>query len=213
MTNSVSEKNDIIDQNATAQMVTLSLIIVVVALTLVSFTRIYSNKQEQIINEMKAEAKLIEAEIVDHLNYAKYFVNVIGKNIMHNYNNLDYIHQILSDAFALKNFNQMFGWKEYRWVNENFQEIVSTNEGIISNPRIARYIEQIIQEEKAESLKSYCHLRFHSDKNTYQNDSLKIIHNLYYPNTEKYLGSVFLKYDIDILVKNLDTRKKGKNTK
>jgi signal transduction histidine kinase len=212
MTNNVSEKNDIIDQNAAAQMVTLSLIIIVVALTLVSFTRIYSNKQEQIINEIKAEAKLIEAEIVDHLNYAKYFVNVIGKNIMHDYNNLDYIHQILSDAFAFNRFNQMFGWKEYRWVNEKFQEIVSTNEGIISNPRIARYIEQIIQKEKAESLKSYCHLRFHSGKNTHQNDSLKIIHNLYYPNTEKYLGSVFLKYDIDTLVKNLDSRKKGENT-
>lgn len=48
-----------IDQMVIIQMVTLSVIVVVMVLTLVSFIRIYSSKKEQILKDMQTESSIL----------------------------------------------------------------------------------------------------------------------------------------------------------
>ena len=69
-----------LEQKAAVQMVAFSVIIIVVILALVSFIRIYSSKTEQILKDMSTEATLLETVITNHLNYSRYFINIIGRN-------------------------------------------------------------------------------------------------------------------------------------
>lgn len=203
---------DPIDQSIAIQMVTFSVVIIVVILTLVSFIRIYSNKKEQILKDMKMESELLETVITDHLNYSRYFINIIGRNILRDHKNLKHIHKTLKDHFTSHDFNMMFGWRKFSWINANFYEVVSSTKGIINKPKYAEYIKKIIGKRKINNSDWRNHIVFHTKKSAIKGNSLKIIDNLSDPITEKYLGSVLLSYDIDTMVRSLNMRKKNRST-
>ncbi|MDP5110770.1 MAG: HAMP domain-containing histidine kinase [Rickettsiaceae bacterium] len=197
------KKLDQIDQDIAMQMITFSVVIIIVILTLVSFIRICSNKKEQILKDMKTESQLLETVITDHLNYSRYFINIIGRNILSDHKNLLHIHKTLSDGFTSQDFNMMFGWRKYSWVNKNSYEVVSSTKGIIDKPQYAEYMRNLDRRNQIEFYTKIC-----SNKG----NSLKIIDNLFNPITEKYLGSVVLSYDINTMVRSLNMRKKNNST-
>lgn len=203
------KKLDPIDQSIVMQMVTFSVVIIVVILTLVSFIRIYSNKKEQILKDMKVESELLATVITDHLNYSRYFVNIIGRNILRDHKNLKHIHKTLKDHFTSHDFNMMFGWRKFSWINENFYEVVSSTKGIFKNPKYVGYIKDKIGKRKINNSDWRNHIVFHTDMDSQKGNSLKIIDNLSDPITEKYLGSVLLNYDINTMVRSLNMRKKN----
>lgn len=206
------KKLDPIDQSIAIQMVTFSVVIVVVILTLVSFIRIYSNKKEQILKDMKMESELLETVITDHLNYSRYFINIIGRNILRDHKNLKHIHKTLKDHFTSHDFNMMFGWRKFSWINANFHEVVSSTKGIIGKPKNREYIKDIIGKRKINNSDWRNHIVFHTKNSVRKGKSLKIIDNLSDPITEKYLGSVLLSYDINTMVRSLNIRKKNSST-
>lgn len=197
------KKLDQIDQDIAMQMITFSVVIIIVILTLVSFIRICSNKKEQILKDMKTESQLLETVITYHLNYSRYFINIIGRNILSDHKNLLHIHKTLSDGFTSQDFNMMFGWRKYSWVNKNSYEVVSSTRGIIDKPQYAEYMRNLDRRNQIEFYTKIC-----SNKG----NSLKIIDNLFDPITEKYLGSVVLSYDINTMVRSLNMRKKNNST-
>ncbi len=134
---------DNVEQKIAIQMVTFSVIVIVIILTLVSFIRIYSNKKEYILKDMETEATLLETVIIDNLNYSRYFINIIAKNIKKNPYDLNYIHQVLKNYFTDKNFNLLFGWRNHSWVDSNFLEVVTSQRALISNPRHVSFIKEI----------------------------------------------------------------------
>ena len=73
---------DQIEKKVAMQMITFSIVIIILIITLVSFIRIYSNKEERILKDMQTEAILLETVITDHLNYSRYFVNMIGTQVL-----------------------------------------------------------------------------------------------------------------------------------
>ena len=169
------KKLDPINQTVAIQMVTFSVIIIVVILTLVSFIRIYSDKKEQILKDMKTESELLETVITDHLNYSRYFINIIARNILHDHEDLEHIHRILKDHFTSQDFNMLFGWRKYSWINSNFFEIVTSTNGIIKRPRYAPYIKDIIGETKINNSDWRSNIVFHTRTSSIKGDSLKII--------------------------------------
>lgn len=197
------KKLDQIDQDIAMQMITFSVVIVIVILTLVSFIRICTNKKEQILKDMKTESQLLETVITDHLNYSKYFINIIGRNILSDHKNLLHIHKTLIDGFTSQDFNMMFGWRKYSWVNKNFYEVVTSTKGILNKPQYAKYIKNLDRSDQIE---------FYTKISPNKGNSLKIIDNLFDPITEKYLGSVVLSYDINTMVRSLNMRKKNNST-
>jgi len=205
------KKLDPINQTVAIQMVTFSVIIIVVILTFVSFIRIYSDKKEQILKDMKTESELLETVITDHLNYSRYFINIIARNILHDHEDLEHIHRILKDHFTSQDFNMLFGWRKYSWINSNFFEIVTSTNGIIKRPRYAPYIKDIIGETKINNSDWRSNIVFHTRTSSIKGDSLKIIDNLSDHN-KKHLGSIVLSYDIDTMIRSLNMRKKHSST-
>ena len=196
-------KLDQIDQDIAMQMIAFSVVIIIVILTLVSFIRICSNKKEQILKDMKTESQLLETVITDHLNYSRYFINIIGRNILSDHKNLLHIHKTLRDGFSSQDFNKMFGWRKYSWIDQNFYEVVSSTKGIIDKPKYTEYMKNLYQNDQIE---------FYTKKGLKKINSLKIIDNLFDAITEEYLGSVVLYYDINTMIRSLNMRKKNNST-
>lgn len=206
-------KEDInnIEQKIAMQMVTFGVIVVVIILTLVSFIRIYSNKKENILKNMEAEALLLETVISDNLNYSKYFINIIAQNIKKNPYDLNYVQQVLNNHFIDENFNQLFGWRNRSWVNNNFMEVVSSKRGIIQQPRYFEFIEKLSKNNDLNEKNWRKNIVFYANKNSKIGDSLKIIDNITDNKTKKFIGSVVLSYDIKTMIKNLNIRKTNKD--
>ena len=70
--NELSDEQKInhVEQKVVTQMVTFSVIIIVVIITLASFIRIYSSKKSRVLKDMKTEFFLLETVLIDHLNYS-----------------------------------------------------------------------------------------------------------------------------------------------
>ena len=204
-----SDNDDFIEQHISIQMITFGIIMIVTILTFVSFIHIYSSKKEQVLKDMQTESTQLKIIIADNLNYSKYFIDIIGRHIQNDYKNLDHISKTLKDHFNSEDFNMLFGWRKYSWIDSNFFEIVSSSKGIIPNPKridyIKNYIENISVDNKGDKI------IFHNNKE-FMNNSLKIIDNIFDKETKEYIGSVILSYDIKTLVRSLNLRKKNKNT-
>jgi hypothetical protein len=129
-----------VDRNVAIQMITFSIVIIVVIITLVSFIQIYSSKREQILKDLEMESIQLETVITDHLNYSKHFINLIGDHIQSNYTDINYINNTLKDHSKSQYFNMLFGWRKYSWINSNFFETVTSTGGIVPNPKKLNYI-------------------------------------------------------------------------
>jgi signal transduction histidine kinase len=203
---------DPIDYNIAMQMVTFSIIIIVVILTLVSFIRIYSDKKERILKEMKTESELLKTVISDHLDYSRYFINIIGRNIIHDPENLEHIRLTLKDHFTSQDFNMLFGWRKYSWINKNSFEVVTSTKGIIKSPKYIDYVKKNISKGVINNSDWKSNIIFDIKTSHESGKSLKIIDNLSDNITEKYIGSVVLSYDIDTMVRSLNLRKRNNST-
>ena len=206
------KKIDPIDQSIVIQMITFSVVIIVVILTLVSFIRIYSNKKEQILKDMKVESELLETVLTDHLTYSRYFINIISRNILNDYKNINHINRILKDHFMSQDFSKMFGWRKYSWVNKDFYEVANSRLGINQEPQYVEYMKKIIEKKKVNNLSWSKHVVFHTKIDDIKGSSLKIIDNLSNPVTKKYIGSVVLSYDVGTMIRSLNMHKKNKST-
>ena len=201
-----------IDQMVIIQMVTLSVIVVVMVLTLVSFIRIYSSKKEQILKDMQTESSILETVITDHLNYSRYFINVIGRNIKSDPNNLEFICKVLKDHFTSQNFNILFGWRKYSWINNNFQEVVTSTRGVLFTPRNIKFIKQIVENTAINNTDWRNKIVFYASRNSSKGNSLKVIDNIYDDISKEHIGSVVLSYDLDTMIRSLNKRKKNQST-
>jgi signal transduction histidine kinase len=105
----------------------------------------------------------------------------------------------------LSNFNIVFGWRKYSWVDENFREIVTSVNGIEQNPRILDYIKVFVRSTPFKQDQ----VLFYTSKTIYKNNSLKLIATMVDNKDEKYAGSVVLSYDIATIIRRLSSGKKN----
>ena len=210
--NSSRNDLDLEDYNVNVRMVTFIVVIMVIVLTLIYFIRIYSNKKDRVIKEMRAEANLIDTVITEHLNYSKYFIYLMSNAIRENYDNLDFIKEELNINSRSSEFNMLFGWRKYSWINENYEEVVTNTAGIIDNPQRKEFIKNIVEEHKLDEQKWNEKITFYTSRSDAKSHSLKIIDSIVDTTTDKYLGSLVLSYDIRTMVDSLNLRKKNLST-
>lgn len=208
----LEKEPDPIEQKIAIQMISFSIAIIVIILTLISFIRIYSEKKEQILKELAIESELLETVITDNLNYSRYFIDIIGKNIQNNPQNLGYIKKVLNEHFTSPDFNMLFGWRKYSWINNEFLEVVTSTKGVTSTPKKMKYITNLINNKSITSDNWENKVIFYTSHKENKNDSLKIINNISNKKNTKYIGSVILSYDINTMIRNLNKRKKSKST-
>ncbi len=201
------------DYNITIRMAAFVTVIVVVAMTLVYCIRIYSTTKESVMSEMKAESELIETVIADNLNYSKYFLYLISNSIEDNSSNLNLIEEELSINFKSEEFNKLFGWRKYSWIDKNNREVVNSTEGAVKEPEIKDFITEVLKNKSTDQKGWNQGVVFHTKRDSTDEDSsLKIIDFLADKTTGEYLGCAVLSYDITGMVNSLNGRKKKQNT-
>ncbi len=137
-------KKRITDYAVNVQMITFIVIIMVLVLTLVNFIRIYSNHKSSILSEMATESSFLSTLISDQLSYSKYFIKLISKSVKTYPHNIERIRDTLQFHFQSQEFNVLFGWRKYSWADNNYQEIATSMDGIIQNPKKLNFVEEIV---------------------------------------------------------------------
>ncbi len=202
---------DSVEQKVAIQMITFSIIVIIIILTLVSFIRIYSTKKEQILKDMQTEAVLLETVITDYLNHSKYFINMISLNIKKTPNDLNRIHEILKNHSNSHDFHMLFGWRKYSWINKDFIETVNSTEGIIAHPRYTDFIKNSFT-KTTNNNGNKSKVDFYNSRKKNKANSLKVINNIIDQNNKNYIGSVVLSCDINTMIRHLNKRKTNKST-
>jgi signal transduction histidine kinase len=200
------------DYNVNVRTVTFLVVMIVIVLTLVYFIRIYSDQKAEVLNDMKIEATILQTVIQDHINYSKYFISIIAADIQNYHEDLKYIETILADRFQSQDFNVLFGWRKFSWVDKDFNEIVTSTYGINHRPRPLAFMRDIMSEIKVNQPNWKDNIVFHTNKDIQNGDSVKMIDSLVDDKTGSYIGSVILTYDIETMVRSLSTRKQNPNT-
>ena len=201
-------KKRIVDYTVNVQMITFIVITMVVILTLVNCIRIYSSHKSNILKEMATESSFLSAVISDQLNYSKYFIKLISKSVKTYPQNIERIRDTLQFHFQSREFNLLFGWRKYSWANNEFQEVATSMDGIIKNPKKLKFVENIVATMNVNN-KEKDTIFFRINKGSDQTYSLKLINTLFDKETQKFIGSVVLSYDIDTMIKYLNNRKKN----
>jgi hypothetical protein len=201
-------KKRIVDYTVNVQMITFIVITMVVILTLVNCIRIYSSHKSNILKEMATESSFLSAVISDQLNYSKYFIKLISKSVKTYPQNIERIRDTLQFHFQSREFNLLFGWRKYSWANNEFQEVATSMDGIIKNPKKLNFVENIVATMNVNN-KEKDTIFFRINKGSDQTYSLKLINTLFDKETQKFIGSVVLSYDIDTMIKYLNNRKKN----
>jgi len=201
-------KKRIIDYTVNVQMITFIVITMVVILTLVNCIRIYSSHKSNILKEMATESSFLSAVISDQLNYSKYFIKLISKSVKTYPQNIERIRDTLQFHFQSREFNLLFGWRKYSWANNEFQEVATSMDGIIKNPKKLNFVEDIVATMNVNN-KEKDTIFFRINKGSDQTYSLKLINTLFDQETQEFIGSVVLSYDIDTMIKYLNNRKKS----
>ena len=200
-------KKRITDYAVNVQMITFIVIIMVLVLTLVNFIRIYSNHKSSILSEMATESSFLSTLISDHLSYSKYFIKLISKSVKTYPHNIERIRDTLQFHFQSQEFNVLFGWRKYSWADNNYQEVATSMDGIIQNPKKLNFVEEIVSNIDVNNKKKKT-IFFRINKGSDETYSLKLINTLFDKKTRQFMGAVVLSYDIDTMINYLNNRKK-----
>lgn len=212
VTEQIMKDTDDYDYNVNIRTVTFFVVTMVIVLTLIYFIRIYSEQRAKVLNDMKIEATILQTVIEKHINYSKYFISIIAADIQNNHEDLRYIENILADRFQSQDFNMLFGWQKFSWIDKNFNEVVTSTYGISHIPRPRGYMKEIMSGSKGNRPNWKDNIVFYTSKDKHKGDSLKMIDSLIDKKTGAYIGSVILSYDIETMVRSLSTRKQNLST-
>ncbi|RYE06349.1 MAG: hypothetical protein EOP33_03965 [Rickettsiaceae bacterium] len=188
------------------RIITTAVISIVLVLIIIYFNKSYVNRKRNVLQNMRIEANNIENSFINDMKYSQYFINLIGNQLKNNYNNLNDINTILQSYAFHSDLSLSFGWNKYSWINSNFKEAVTSTTGIESCPREPYFIRKAVEENAHNII-------FLVDKIDAREDNLKLVLNVESPTDEKYVGSVVLSYNVNILIDRLhaSTRKKSTN--
>lgn len=193
----------LLEQKITIQMIVLVTMAITLILAFVFFINICSQKKEIILDNLAMESVQLELLIIDNLNYSNNFVEIASKQIADNPTDLKYIDKILKSYVASQATMFDFGWRKFSWVDQDLLEVVTSNKGIMPNPRKLHFISE------AKNLRKEQFISYQQNEKT-SDSSFKIIRNIFSYGT--YQGSVVLSYDIPTLVRSLNIKKKHKST-
>lgn len=196
------------DYKVNIQIITFIVIMIVLISTLVNFIHIYADKKAKIVKDMAIEATFLKTVIAGRLNYSKYFIKLISRSVKRNPYNLAYIKDTMQNHFQSQEFNLLFGWRKYSWVDNHFHELVTSTAGIEKNPRTIDFVRDIANTEINQ--KTFRDdIVFRMNKTSIKAHSLKLVSSVFDDKTNQFIGAVVLSYDIDTMVKSLNDHKKN----
>jgi signal transduction histidine kinase len=194
-----------IEKDNNIRIITLSVIAIVLILMMIYFIKTYVNKKQSVMYNIRSEADILETALSDDMNYSKYFLNLLAKQIINvDYNNIQEIKKIFKMHSYSNEFNQSFGWRKYSFIDVNFLEILTNTKDNITHPKNLSFIQQILPKDNSDKI------AFFTSKSSHKNNSLKLIQNL--SKNSHRIGSIMLSYDLSTMIRKLNKRKKNEHT-
>jgi signal transduction histidine kinase len=160
---------------------------------------------------MQIEADILQKVIEDHVNYSKYFINTIAEEIQNSHDNLNQVENILTNYSRSEDFNLLFGWRKFSWIDNSFNEVVTSTNGINAIPRPLTFMREIINHIKLNQPNWQDNIIFYTNKNLNKGHSIKMIDSIV-DSKGRYLGSVVLSYDVEAMIRALSRRKQNHST-
>lgn len=198
---------DASDYNFNVKIIAFATIAIALILISIYCIRVYATKKFRVVQTMRSEAYTLERVLYNDLNYSKYFVNLIANQIQDRYYDNYYISKVLNNYVKSSNFNTLFGWRKYSWVNAEFKEMVTSSQDQPSDTTEMLFIKKLIEGNNWKD-----RIIFHTMAGTNTNNSIILVKNLASKSGDKYLGSVTLTYDIAIMIRRLNSRRKNEHT-
>lgn len=187
-------------------LLTLILISVIICTYII---KAYSQKKQDILFDLQNESHSLENSFINDIQYASHFINLILAQIKQGYGDIKRITSVLQEYAHLSNFDTVFGWRKYSFVDQNFFEVATSINGIEKEPKELSYVKQMA----LNNVFANNQLQFYTSRTKDKNSSLKVIANLPNAVNRKYLGSVILSCDIATITRRLNIIKKHSYTK
>jgi signal transduction histidine kinase len=158
---------------------------------------------------MAIEADILARVFAADTSYASYFLNVMGKQLKDHPNDLLYIQNIFEIYHKTGEYNTMFGWRKYSWVNTDFEEIVTSTNGISPSSRYLEFMRESVN--LPENLNKN-NIIFYAEahKHLQKEESLKLISRVL--KNQECVGYTVLSYDIATITRRLNISKKNSYT-
>lgn len=199
------QKQRSIDYNVNLKIIIFSVITIMLTLIIIDFISSYTNKKQSILRKLQSEASNLEHSFANNINYSKYFLKIMATRLEGHYDDHLFIEKTLKDYVQSSSFNSVFGWRKYSWVDKNYNEIITSTNGIEENPKQLPFIQELI-----EHLNWHDDIAFYTIKNSHKNDSLKLVIHLL--DHDVWQGSIVLSYDIMTMIRHLTSSKRNEYT-
>ena len=117
----------------------ISLIVITIILTIVSFSfKIYSNHYNKIIARMEVESERIDRTFVNIFDHTGYIMKIISTQIISNYEDVNYINNILTKYRATSDISTVLSWSMFAWADRDGNILVESMGGLFEpNSNIA----------------------------------------------------------------------------
>ncbi len=201
-------KVDLTEFYLNVRIIIFAVILIIIILLTIYFVRSYASKKQNIIHNMRAEANILETILIEDINYSTYFMDIIARQVINDPYNIKHIRSIFKAHMPSSNFSTLFGWRKYSWIDENFQEIVTSTKGVEANPKDLSFLKNLVNTDPDWQDK----IIFYTNKTPLKNDSLKLMKNISDQDTGSYAGSLILSYDIATMIRRMKVKKRQEQT-
>lgn len=182
-------------------------VLLAITATLLLFFYEVNNEKIRINNILKQEEKNIEASFLDKLDHTEFVIKEMIGHILQNPHDKKYIYGVMETYKTKPDFIESFSWTIFSWTDPKNQIIVDAVYGIIDKPLDL-------------SMRDYIHLtqndtgKFYLGEPVFGSTSKKWMIpggiGAELPNG-KYLGSMTIGFEIEVLAKLLHNVVKNKN--
>ena len=187
------------DDDVSTRIIAFSVSCIVVILSAIFFIKTYVNHKQEIVRTMYIEEEIIEAFCEENINHTWYVIHLLASQIKKKPYDKEYVASIFKDYLGDTDIIKFFGWTEFFWFNNDLNEYVSLS---VDGTRNASASEEFVP-----SL---------SKGITYStNGNKQVIYttmNIASDETNQYIGTLVVEFDISTIIRKLNARKKHQYT-
>ncbi len=188
--------------NANVTVLAFAVVAVVLVLAIMLCINTYAVKKQEVLRTLDSEGALLETFCHEIFDHNLYVISLLARSIQTNPKDLKYINSVFKHYSSGVGIRELFAWKEFLWLDDNFIPRVSGKSGIIHEASPLE-IDQLSKSKKEPGKIFYW-----SDLATNPSNTA-LIYTAMGVNDEEgnYVGSIVVSYDVRVLNANFRRHK------
>lgn len=186
------------EDDVNIRMITFSISSIVLILVAVFFIKTYVSQKHDIVKTMHIEGEMMESFCSENINHTWYVINLLAAQITKHPNKAQYIKNIFKDYMGNQDVVNIFGWKEFIWIDKISKQAISSNNTTVSTNTL-KLTKQVIPNKIAYFL-------------DIQNNKISTLIGIPNKNKKTYDEFVIINFDLANIVHRLNNHKKNHYT-